>query len=343
MIFKTPEFWYGARRPFARALTAILTPFSCLYDFAFRQRMNMHHPIPLDRPVVCVGNIVAGGAGKTPVVLALVEALKNEGYNPHIVTRGYGGSEEGPLQVSPNRDTAADVGDEALLLVDAAPTWVARNRALGGQAAIDSGANVIVLDDGFQNPHVYKDVSIVVVDGHAGFGNGRVLPAGPLREAPDHALARAQAVVLIGEDRKDIRAEIARVAATPVFSAQLLPAADAPRLEGQDVYAFAGIGRPAKFRATLEAAGAKVEGWAEFPDHFAYEDVDLNEMLAAAEAKGVAVYTTAKDYVRLPPSSRARVKIYPVTLHIDDAAGLLELIKSRFGERPAGTFLQQGA
>jgi tetraacyldisaccharide 4'-kinase len=235
--------------------------------------------------------------------------------------------------VSSTRDTAADVGDEALLLVDAAPVWVARSRPLGAQAAIDTGADVIVMDDGFQNPLIYKDFSFIVVDGAAGFGNGKVFPAGPLRESISFGLSRADAVVIIGDDKTGARQEIERRTALPIFQASVRPVADNPELFGKPVYAFAGIGRPAKFRDTLIAAGAMVEGWAEFPDHFPYELDDLKELIAAAEEKQALIVTTAKDHVRLPPSLKEKVKAFRITLHWQNqeevATALLEALRAR--------------
>ncbi len=330
----TPAFWYGQTRGFSRVLPNILSPFSWVYGAVVRQRFSMHYPVPMDRPVICVGNVVAGGAGKTPVVMALVELLQDQGMNPHILSRGYGGAEEGPLQVSPERDTAEDVGDEPLLLVEAAPTWVARNRALGVQAAIDTGATVIVMDDGFQNPTFFKDVSLLVIDGQAGLGNGRLMPAGPLRECFDSAIARCDAVIIVGDDLHGLRAKIAAQRADlPVFAAKLAPRADTPSVDGKTVYAFAGIGRPEKFRHTLEAAGAVVEGWAEFPDHYPYAEEDLAELMASASSGGIAVYTTVKDHVRLPASLRERVIPFAVSVTFDQPQELYDLVAAVVAQR----------
>ena len=223
------------------------------------------------------------------------------------------------------------------MLVEAAPTWISRNRPLGVQAAINTGATIIVMDDGFQNPTFYKDVSLLVLDGLTGLGNGRIMPAGPLRECFDAALERADAVLLIGDDRRDLSAEIARRRADlPVFRAKLIPEDAAPDVMGQKIYAFAGIGRPEKFRLTLQQAGAEVEGWAEFPDHYPYEEEDLREMMASADEKGVPVYTTVKDHMRLPPSLRERVRAYAVRLDIEDAPGLLAHVEALLAARRGG-------
>lgn len=334
-LLATPKFWYGQGRGIARLLPVLLSPLGWAYAAIQRQRFEMHYPVPMARPVICVGNIVAGGAGKTPVTLALADLLQREGFNPHLLSRGYGGSEEGPLQVSPDRDTAEDVGDEALMLVNAAPTWVAKNRALGVQAAIDTGATVIIMDDGFQNPTFFKDISVLVIDAASGLGNGRVIPAGPLREPFESAIYRADAVVLLGDDSRGMTEKITKEKPElPVFKARLAPAPNAPDLQGKQVYAFAGIGRPEKFRDTLTSVGAEVTGWAEFPDHYPYSEDDLREMLSSAREKQTPVFTTAKDHVRLPPSLRAEILPFPVSLLWEDEGAVAAFLSGRLaGQR----------
>lgn len=326
MMLRTPSFWYDIQKPLSRMAAQVLSPLGKIYGWGVTKRFELYYPVPLGRPVICVGNLVAGGAGKTPVVLSLVELLQEAGYNPHILTRGYGGTEEGPLQVSPGRDKPADVGDEALLLVEKAPTWVSSNRPLGAQAAIDTGATVIVMDDGFQNPSIHKDFSFVVIDGAVGFGNGKVMPAGPLREEIADGLARAHAVVIVGEDRAGVAETVKQHADIPVLYASLKPDADNPDLFGKEVFGFAGIGRPEKFRASLIAAGAMLEGWGSYPDHFAYVEEDLKELLAAAEEKKAVVVTTAKDHVRLPEALKPKVRKFSVHLEWRDAAAVVPLI-----------------
>jgi tetraacyldisaccharide 4'-kinase len=285
------------------------------------------------QPIVCVGNLVAGGAGKTPVVLSIADLLKEKGYNPHILSRGYGGKETGPLQVSPGRDTAYDVGDEPLLLVEKAPTWVSMKRPLGAQAAIDTGANIIIMDDGFQNPVIYKDFSFLVVDGVVGLGNRQVMPAGPLREPLKFGLGRADAVVIIGEDRTNAADIIRRYTKAPILSASLVADEKNPDVKGQVIFAFAGIGRPKKFKESLEAAGATVEGWAEFPDHYPYDDEDLKEIVAAAEAHGVMLVTTAKDHVRLPGKLKQKIQKFSVHLVWENPDAVIPLIERALQKR----------
>lgn len=328
MNFRTPPFWYDTRSFRRKLCVKVLSPLGKIYGWLVRQRADLYYPVPLAKPVICVGNLVAGGAGKTPTVMALSDLMKEKGYNPHILTRGYGGDEPGPLQVSSSRDTAADVGDEALLLVEKAPVWVSRNRPLGAQEAIDSGANLILMDDGFQNPVIYKDFSLLVIDGAVGFGNGHVMPAGPLREPLDFGLSRAHAVLVIGDDKANVAEETRRHAPDlPVLMARLMPDADNPNIAGKNIFAFAGIGRPEKFRQTLMDAGAIVEGWSGFPDHFVYIEEDLRELITAADARGMPVITTAKDHVRLPPALKDRVLKFSVHLEWQDAGGLASLIE----------------
>lgn len=330
---KVPPFWYNTR-PLKHKLYAwLLSPFGKLYGWFVKQRFSLYYPVPLEKPVICIGNLVTGGTGKTPVVMSLAVLLQEKGYNPHILTRGYGGDEEGPLQVSPGRDTAADVGDESLLLVEKAPTWVSRNRPLGAQEAIDCGANLIIMDDGFQNPVIYKDFSLVVVDGSSGFGNGRVMPAGPLRESLKEGIVRADAVLVIGNDKMNIIPEIKRYTDVPVLSARLVQDAGNPDLKDKKIFAFAGIGRPQKFRETLESAGAIIEGFGSYPDHFVYLEEDLKDLIRAAEQQGLPVFTTAKDYVRLPAAFKNKVQVYAVHLEWENPAQIVELIERTLQDR----------
>ncbi|HYD19713.1 MAG TPA: tetraacyldisaccharide 4'-kinase [Patescibacteria group bacterium] len=331
-MMRTPPFWYDQTTEKHKWAARLLGPAGLVYGWVVEKRFDFYYPVPLAKPVICVGNITTGGAGKTPVVMSLVSMMAEAGYNPHILTRGYGGEEEGPLQVSPGRDTAADVGDEALLLVEKAPTWVATSRPLGAQAAIDTGATVIIMDDGFQNPGIHKDVAFVVVDGTSGFGNGRVIPAGPLREDIGRSLARAHAVVIVGEDKAGVADTVRKHGDTPLFYAQLRPDAENPDLFGKPVFAFAGIGRPEKFKDSLIAAGAMLEGWGSYPDHFAYVEEDLRELIAAADAKNAIIVTTAKDHVRLPPALKARVQKFTVHLHWQDPAAVLSFIRMQLGK-----------
>jgi tetraacyldisaccharide 4'-kinase len=295
------------------------------YAAAACARQVLARPTRVERPVICVGNINVGGAGKTPIVLALAKALGARGVKPHLLTRGYGGSEAGPLRVDPSRHGFAQVGDEALLLADAAPTWVSHDRVQGARAAIAADADLIIMDDGLQNPGLAKDVSLVAVDGEYGFGNGQVLPAGPLREPLSAGLARVQAAVLIGEDRHGLGAELAR--RVPVIEARLEPEPAArAAFAGKRVVAFAGIGRPEKFFATLEGLGAILVDRVPFADHHAFRPEEIERLRADAARENAVLVTTAKDAARLPRAMRDRVEILRVDLVWRDLAKLEALL-----------------
>ncbi|HUZ72783.1 MAG TPA: tetraacyldisaccharide 4'-kinase [Stellaceae bacterium] len=311
-----PEFW---NRPGLGA--QLLEPLAWAFAAAGAARRALAHPYRAPVPVLCVGNLVAGGAGKTPVVLSLARRLTAQGARPHLLSRGYGGSEAGPLAVDPARHDAAQVGDEALLLAQVAPTWIARDRAAGARAAAAAGAGIIVMDDGFQNPSLVKDRALLVVDGGYGFGNGRVMPAGPLRERVPAALARADAVVLMGADADGVAA---RLGGARVLRAELV--AVASTVPAGRVVAFAGIGRPEKFFRTVAATGAIVVARHAFADHHRYGAAELERLGRDAEAAGARLVTTAKDAVRLPQAWRARVSVLEVEVRWQDDAALKALL-----------------
>ena len=323
---RPPEFWQDAE-----SLTAkLLTPLGCLFAAGGRLRQMTTVPRRAGIPVICVGNLVAGGAGKTPVALALAERLaaRSDAGAIHFLTRGYGGSEHGPLRVDRARHHASQVGDEALLLATVAPVWVSRDRVAGAQAARDAGASCLILDDGFQNPSLHKDLSLLVIDGGFGFGNGRVIPAGPLREPVGDGLARAAAVVLIGDDRHGLAA---RLVDRPVLRAKLMPTESSrAALAGRRVFAFAGIGRPTKFFDSLRELGCDIAGSREFADHHPYTRGEIDELRAAAARLQALPVTTAKDAVRLPPELRATIAVLDVSLAWDDATALDKLLAEHF-------------
>jgi tetraacyldisaccharide 4'-kinase len=314
-----PDFWAEEG-----ALATLLAPLGAGYDLAGRLRRALVPSVSADVPVICVGNLVAGGAGKTPVVLALVEALAARGAAVHCLTRGYGGRAAGPRRVEAARDSAAEVGDEALLLAQAAPSWVARDRAAGARAAIAAGAQVLVMDDGFQNPALAKDLSLVVVDGAYGFGNRRVMPAGPLRETVARGLARADAVVLLGRDEQNLG--LALRTGLPVLTAKIAPRHGSERLAGRKTLAFAGIGRPEKFFKTLVELGADLVETRAFPDHHPYGAAELQDLRERARALGATLVTTEKDAVRLTPEQREGIETLAVAIAWDDPVALEGLL-----------------
>jgi tetraacyldisaccharide 4'-kinase len=316
---RAPDFWRKDT-----LVSRLLTPLGEVYGWAVRRNLERAEEYRPSVPVICVGNIVAGGAGKTPVGITLARHLIAAGAKPHFLTRGYGGTEVGPRAVDLDRHDFARVGDEALLLAREAPTWVARWRPDGAVAATQMGAGIIIMDDGFQNGTIAKDLSLVVVDGTYGFGNGRVLPAGPCREPPARGLERADALVVIGKDRCGL-AELARSHDLPLLAARLVPGPEGAELKGRKVVAFAGIGRPEKFFATLKQCGARLTSDHSFPDHHPYERADIEALLAEAEANEALAVTTAKDAVRLPADLRARVTVLSVTLDWEEPSLLTPL------------------
>ncbi|OWJ67372.1 tetraacyldisaccharide 4'-kinase [Inquilinus limosus] len=314
---KTPGFWY---RPRATPAAWLLASAGALYDAASRLRRAWVSPQRAPVPVVCIGNLVAGGAGKTPVALALGRRLAEIGITVHFLSRGHGGSLAGPVRV--DRHSAAEVGDEPLLLARAAPAWISRDRPAGARAAAAAGARLILMDDGFQNPSLAKDLSLLVVDGGSGFGNGLILPAGPLRERPANGLKRADALVVMGPDRAGI-GDLAARHGLPALGARLVPAAeDVARLRGRKVLAFAGIGRPEKFFATLAELGAEIVGAVPFPDHHAYTPDEVMRLVETAQERQAVPVTTEKDLVRLPPEARPMVEALRVELAWDDPAAV---------------------
>ncbi|AGI70064.1 tetraacyldisaccharide 4'-kinase LpxK [Octadecabacter antarcticus 307] len=311
---KPPLFWYQNRS----IIAAVLSPLGALYGAATAWRLRQSPTHRATVPVICIGNINAGGTGKTPTAIALAQRLIGFGQTPHIVSLGYGGSLDGPVQVDPNTHLASDVGDEPLLLTAFAPTWVSKDRAQGVKAAESAGATVILLDDGFQNPSVRKDLNIVVVDAIKGFGNGRVIPAGPLREPAKAGLARADAVLAIGPDA----ARGAFMPSLPLHCVRLNGRLDALPTgmpwDGLRVLAFAGIGHPEKFFATLKGLGADVVRNEALDDHQPFTDALLTRLETEAKSRRLIMVTTEKDATRLPDSFRPKVTVLPVRLSLLD-------------------------
>lgn len=328
---KAPAFWW--REPGLAA--AALAPAAAIWGLAAARRMakgGERGPVP----VLCVGNVTVGGSGKTPTCLKLASLLRAAGWRPAFLTRGYGGSLAGPVRVDPLRHGSREVGDEALLLARAAPTIVARERPAGAALAVSLEADLVVMDDGLQNPSLHKDLAIAVFDGAVGTGNGRVLPAGPLRAPLDAQWPLIDAVLVIGpgEPGERIAAE-ARSRRRPVLRAGLAPAREsAAGLAGRRILAFAGIGRPEKFFATCRALGLDVAAERSFPDHHPYGAGEMSALLDEAEASGLVPLTTEKDAVRLEPLRESeprlsRVRTLPVEIVFEQEEAVAALLRER--------------
>lgn len=315
---RAPEFW-TSKTPAAKFCAAMLVPIGTMYGMSVGWRASRARPYRPTAQVICIGNLTAGGTGKTPVAIAIAGRLARHG-RVAFVTRGYGGRVSGPAVVDSKRHSAADTGDEALLLARHATTIVARNRAAGAQLAGTLGADFIVMDDGFQNFQIAKDLAIVVVDANTGFGNGKVIPAGPLREPVQIGLTRADAVVLAGDGSPEMPPF-----PRPILRAKLVP--ELPDLfRRKKVLAFAGIGRPQKFFDMLVHHGAELEGSAAFPDHHRYSESELQSLATRAEAANALLVTTEKDHVRIPPNRRDGIVPIPVRMLFDGAAQLDSLL-----------------
>ena len=315
---RTPDAW--SRKG---AVSTLLMPVSWLYGLGTAIRVQRAPRYAPPVPAICVGNLTAGGAGKTPVVLSLAHWFLERGRRPFAVSRGYGGRLAGPVRVDPAAHTAREVGDEPLLLAGTLPTVVARDRAAGAKAAVEAGADILLLDDGHQNPAVAKALSLVVVDGGFGFGNGRMIPSGPLREPVGRGLARADAAVAVGADSTGAMHRCRREAGgLPLLEARFVPALDAMALQGRRVVAFAGIGRPDKFFDTVKEIGAELAEAMAYPDHYAFPETEIMFICEVAQERGAIPVCTEKDYMRLPPDARLMVTPVPVTLEWRDPDAL---------------------
>lgn len=312
---KTPTHWKTIN-----LLSILLYPLGCIYGIATAIRLLVNKPKRVEAKVICVGNLTAGGTGKTPVSVSLAKLLQQNGQKPIFVSRGYGGKLK-DVVVTPQHHTAIDVGDEPLLLARQAPVVINPNRYLGALLAQQEGANYIIMDDGYQNPSLYKDKSIIVIDGNVGLGNCFCIPAGPLREFMFLGIKRAQAVAIIGEDRHNIASKFKHL---PIFKGKINAVSPSPLT--YDVVAFAGIGRPEKFYTSLTEYGFKIVARKDFPDHHYYTEQELEDMLALGKQHKAPVYTTAKDFVKIPPHLQSKFKVLEIEIEWENPSELLNFL-----------------
>jgi tetraacyldisaccharide 4'-kinase len=326
---REPDFWW--QKPGLAAW--LLSPLGLIYGAVTGWRMR-RAGWRADIPVICIGNFTLGGTGKTPTAIAIAKLLAARGATPFFLTRGYGGNLAGPVRVDPLSHRASDVGDEPLLLARQAPTIVSRDRAAGAAFAQAAGASVIVMDDGLQNPSLHKDLSIAVVDGRRGVGNGHVFPAGPLRARLSAQLAQVHAILVVGAGNGVRQVEaFARTRGLPLLRTRLEPASDVARSIGaRKAFAFAGIGDPEKFYLTLSEAGIDATARQSFADHHPYSEDDAASILARCEAEQLVPVTTEKDIARLAGQDGARGRLaatasaIPVTIVADDPRMLEQLL-----------------
>ena len=313
-----PKFW---EQPDS-CLGRLLEPLSWFYQGGAALHQISSKPYQAGVPVISIGNLVLGGAGKTPVTLALAQHLQAMGRIPHIISRGYGGTLKGPLLVEPVRHLFHQVGDEPLLLAKTAPTWISKDRRAAVNPAIQSGGDILLLDDAHQNYTLAKDLSLVVVDGMQGFGNGRIFPAGPLRQSLKAGLKNITALIFINQNHDSLPESLPPLHC-PIIHASIVPIDPKPCA----VLAFSGIGYPKKFHQTLVAAGYEVKVFAPFPDHHPYTEEDLRKLQITARGERACLITTEKDAVRIPAAYRQDVLVLPMRLAFEPDAALKSLLE----------------
>ena len=325
---KAPSWWYEKKG----LQPHLLAPAAVVWDAATRLRWLFTRPSKPSLPVICIGNFTVGGAGKTPTAIAIARLLLKDGVQPIFLTRGYGGSEKGPHLVDAGEDDARRVGDEPLLLARVAPVIVSADRTAGAALAAQQNADVIIMDDGFQNPSVAKDFSFVVVDRGVGLGNGRVVPAGPLRAGLPFQLKKAQALVFSGTgDAAEPLVQSARTEGIVALDASISPSEDTGWLHEKPVIAYAGIAHPEKFFATLETMNCNLIHRGAYPDHHIFTASDADHLLELARQKEAQLVTTEKDFVRIQGAGslgllKAKTRTLPVALQFRDRGKVRRLL-----------------
>lgn len=331
MTLKTPSFWYRKPRSKPPIGEILLYPVSWLYGRGVKMNQHTQPPHKVDIPVLCIGNLVAGGSGKTPTAISLLKLTRGKKIfkNPHFLTRGYGGSERGPVLVDYFKHNAAQVGDESLLLAKTGYTIVSADRKDGAEFAVKHKADCIIMDDGLQNKALHKDISITVIDGAVGFGNCNLMPAGPLREPLADGFAKTDAFVLIGKDKTGAVAMLPED--KPLFQAHIEVDKEHKPPTMKKYVAFAGLGRPEKFYHLLQKLGYNLVGWHTFADHYVYKSRDLQKLADEAASQGAELLTTEKDFQRIPDTPDLGVPLnhLPITLVWEDEEAVLDFIAQK--------------
>ena len=327
MLF--PNFWLETKHK-QSLYPYLLYPISICWMALGKLKIQLTSSYQSPLPVICVGNLTVGGNGKTPTALKIRSLLGDLGYKPHIVSRGYKARIKGPHLVDPTRDSFREVGDEALMMASQGPTWISQNRSAGVKAAANSGANVIVLDDGFQNFSIKKNLSVLVIESSTGFGNGYLIPAGPLREKISTGLKRADIIITIGSPptQKTFKSKHLFLKKLPLIEGRLVPKKNSLNLKGKTIIAFAGIAHPEKFRTTLEEVGAIIIKFKAFANHKAFEIQQLNKLLSEARKKEAILVTTEKDFVRIPSKLQSYFNVLEVNLEIENEKFLIKKLKA---------------
>ncbi|MDR3031150.1 MAG: tetraacyldisaccharide 4'-kinase [Holosporales bacterium] len=321
-IFRAPKFWNEVDSKTSRALE----PLAKLYGIISSLKINSVIPTKVSVPVICIGNVVLGGAGKTPTVALICSILKKYQYNPHILTAGYGGYIKNVVKVDSSMHSYLQVGDEALLSALVSPTWIGRNRVNSAKAATIAGANVLVMDDGFQNNSLEKDFKVLVVDSCQQFGNGRLFPAGPLRETADLGIKKSDAVLIIGEKNETLENKIKQVKQSISIFRAKMKVVGKPKIENKKAIGFCGLGYPDKFRKTLLECGFEIEDFIAFSDHHLYTITEIQKLIKAAKNSKSALITTRKDYVKIPDVFKNEISVIDIKLALENDLFEKELI-----------------
>jgi tetraacyldisaccharide 4'-kinase len=316
---RAPKFW-TSKAPLSRLTAQLLSPIGALYGLSVKWRNTSEWRYRSRARVICVGNLSVGGTGKTPAAIEIAHLLQARGLQTFFLSRGYGGRTRGPMRVDPTVHKVRDVGDEPLVLARTAPTVVARNRMAGAEFADMAGADVLVMDDGHQNNSLRKHISFVVIDAQRPYGNGHIVPAGPLREPVRQGLRRATAVILMGNGSPKLPGYRG-----PVLRAQLVPQ-EIPGIKDKPVIAFAGIGQPKKLLHSLQSLGAQVKELRGFGDHHTYTAKEIAKLKARAQQEGAQLITTEKDFVRLTPKQRHGIRFLPVRAVFENPDAVIALM-----------------